>query len=103
MAAAIAADVTSPRATIDQVVLAASGLDIMDTATTPAPKVYIIKASAGTDNFGEHTLQSVRFSPDSTGAFSNLPIVFPIADTWTLEVKDVADDSQVATASLSVS
>lgn len=67
--------------------------------TSPELRYYVLAdAPAGTDDLKSHA-----FSPDETGAHSWNGVVFPAAGNWTLRLRDASDDSDVATAAITVS
>lgn len=61
--------------------------------------VYYIRATAS----GQDTLESYRFSTDSAGGHLYQDLIFPAAGSWTVTLRDDSDDSQVATAGVTVS
>lgn len=67
--------------------------------TSPEVRYYILAdAPAGTDDLKSH-----EFSPDEDGKHSWNGVIFPAAGSWTLRLRNASDDSDVATAAVTVS
>lgn len=107
MTAAIASNIASPRATLDEVVVTASGLPVNDSTDynsarypTEAALVYrfLFDSPGATTKFD---MTSQAWSPDATGAYAHLPITFPVAGAWSIKVID-QHDNVIATQALTV-
>lgn len=74
----------------------ATGYDPDNYPASPEVTYYYQAELAGQDN-----LRSQVFAPDGgSGEWQGL--VFPVAGTWALKIRKVADDSQVATTNVTV-
>lgn len=86
--------------------ITASGADLNDaseydedaTPSEPELRYYFQASKTGTDPLVSHV-----FAPSPAGAHEWNSVIFPVAGSWTLTLKDASDDSTVATTSVTVS
>lgn len=60
-------------------------------------RYYLVASLAGQDSLRSHV-----FSPSFDGKHTWDDVMFPAAGEWTVDLKDVSDDSTVATLALTV-
>jgi hypothetical protein len=106
MSAAVACSPASPTHLKDACIFSCTGQPSNDVSTFDATKkpsetpiVCYMKAVAS----GQPTIKTPLFTTDSTSAFKYLPVIFAGAGTYTLTLNDSADDSVLATTSVTVS
>lgn len=75
-----------------------TGYDSTKHPASPEVVYYFSIEKSGSDS-----LVSPRFSVDSAGGFEWPDVIIPSAGTWTLHIRDDADDSSAASTSLVVS
>lgn len=64
----------------------------------PELRYYFELSKSGTDSLISHT-----FSSSSDGLHQWDNVIFPVAGSWTLTLRDASDDSSVASAGVTVS
>ena len=75
----------------------AAEYDENDVPTEPAFEYYILADAPSGDDLRSHAF---NVSADGDHVWTN--VIFPVAGSWTLRLKDASDDSDVATQSVTV-
>lgn len=109
MSIAISVSPTSPVAASDAATVTITGLSSNDAAEYDAevyptePELrYKLHAVAPSGHTPAEDLISEVFSCDADGSKVLLPLIFPVAGSWTLNLIDTADDSTAASQALTV-
>ncbi len=109
MSAAVTCAPTSPKSKVDNAIITVTGQPQNDVGSYDATKkpseppiVCYIKAQAPSGSTPALDLRTPLFSTDGDG-HKSLPFLFPVAGTWVVTLRNSADDSQLATLSVTVS
>jgi hypothetical protein len=94
MSAAVVCAPTSPVHLTDAAIISCTGAD-------PAVNAYLkLQAPAGSTPAKD--LKTAVFAPRAAGTFEWLPMILPVSGTWVLTLRKASDDSQIATANVTV-
>lgn len=107
MTAAIASNIRTPVHAKDEVVISVTGIPANDSTDYDVNRYPTERALAYRLLFDapgspiQYDMTSQPFSPNAAGAYSHLPLTFPVAGDWGITLVD-QDDNVIATQALTV-
>ena len=105
MAASVTCSPASPTAVLTACNITVTGADANDltaydedaTPTSPPFKYYILADAPSGDDLRSH-----EFNVSADGGHVWMNVIFPVAGSWTLRLRDASDDSDVDTTAVTV-